>query len=213
MTQIAQKTSTHKKLVRRTLTAFVISSAATHASAEVTSLSSSELTETYIEDSTVIITPKQQSALSQQKTVSSLTIAPVEKTEQDMIELENADIHQESTTTLFELTENDLRQASVDTAINPLPTLDIPTYQEITTRPVADILNDERYRAPEGDFTNSYIGDDLGLSRTGDQLTFSIGNLPGIDQIDLPYGIDEGPLTITPREGGGFDLTINVPQD
>ena len=56
--------------------------------AEVTSLSSSELTETYIKDSTIIVTPKKQ-ATTQQKTYSSLTIAPIENNDQDISELQN----------------------------------------------------------------------------------------------------------------------------
>ena len=182
------------------------------AQAEVKSLSSSELTETYIEDSTIIITPKKAQETTQ-KTVSSLTIAPVESSDQDIIELENSQLHQEGTETSYELNDELLRNASVELAINPPQDLDIPTYEEVTTVPIADILNDERYRAPEGDFDFDYVGSDLGLSRSADQITFSIGNLPGIDKIELPYGVNEGPLEIIPRAGGGFDLTINVPQD
>ena len=50
--------------------------------AEVKSLSSSELTETYIKDSTIIVTPKKNKAKPSKKTYSSLTIAPVENNEQ-----------------------------------------------------------------------------------------------------------------------------------
>jgi hypothetical protein len=186
---------------------------ATTATAEVKSLSSSELTETYIKDSTVIITPKQSSQTTT-TSVSSITIAPVENTDQDIQELGNSQLHREGTITSFELDDETLRNASVDSALNPLTLPTIAAYEDpqIYT-PVADIFDNEQYRAPEGDFDIDYVGNDLGLSRSGQQLTFSIGNLPGIDNIQLPYGVDEGPLQITPREGGGFDLTINVPQD
>lgn len=199
------------KTSRSSLIALGICAAvSSHSYADVKSLSSSELTETYIQDSTIIITPK-KAPQTTQKTVSSLTIAPVENTDQDIIELENSQLHQEGTSTSFELNDESLRNASVVSALNPPEEIFVPTFEEVNTVPVADILNDERYRPPEGDFDIDYDGQDLGLSRLGDKLTFSIGNLPGIDQINLPNGINEGPVEIVPRPGGGFDLTINIP--
>tara|TARA_R110002072_G_scaffold172728_1_gene326959 strand:+ start:42327 stop:42965 length:639 start_codon:yes stop_codon:yes gene_type:complete len=182
--------------------------------AEVTSLSSSELTETYIKDSTIIVTPKKQ-ANTQQKTYSSLTIAPIENTDQDISELENSQNHLSSVETSILLSDEYLRNASVDSVFSPELVVSIPTYQELITPPIAEILDDPRYTVPEGNFDFSYIGgvnsNDLGISRQGDQFTFSIGNLPQIDTINLPEAINEGPLQITPRDGGGFDLTINIP--
>lgn len=208
-----------KQLVLGCFSTCISASIALEAYAEVKSLSSSELTETYIEDSTIIITPK-QAPLTQQKTVTSVKVSPGDNKQQDYIQLESSDIHQESGSTAFELDDDLLRNAAIESAINPIPQLDIPSYEERTTVPVADILNDERYRAPEGDFDFDYIGadtgvqlTDLGLSRTADKLTFSIGNLPGIEQINLPHGVNEGPVDIVPRPGGGFDLTIDIPQD
>ena len=182
--------------------------------AEVKSLTSSELTETYIQDSTIIITPKKSTTATTQKSVSSLTIAPVETTDQDIQELENSQLHRDGTLTSFELDEETLRNASVDSAINPAILPEVEPYEDPQySTPIADILDDERYRVPEGDFDYEYVGQDLGLSRTDQQLTFSIGNLPGIDKIELPHGVNEGPLIIEPRQDGGFDLTINIPQE
>lgn len=182
--------------------------------AEVTSLSSSELTETYIKDSTIIVTPKKQ-ANTQQKTYSSLTIAPIENNDQDISELQNFQNHMNSTETSVLLNDEILRNASVESVFAPELVVNIPTYQELITPPVAEILDDPRYAVPEGNFDYTYVGgansNDLGISRQGDQFTFSIGNLPQIDTINLPEAINEGPLQITPRDGGGFDLTINIP--
>ena len=182
--------------------------------AEVTSLSSSELTETYIKDSTIIVTPKKQ-AETQQKTYSSLTIAPIENTDQDISELENTQNHVSSTRTSTLLNDEILRNASVDSVFAPELVVNIPSYQELITPPVAEILDDPRYAVPEGDFDFTYIGgansNELGISREGDKFTFSIGNLPQINTINLPEAINEGPLQIDPRPGGGFDLTINIP--
>ena len=182
--------------------------------AEVTSLSSSELTETYIKDSTIIVTPKKQ-AETQQKTYSSLTIAPIENTDQDISELENTQNHVSSTKTSTLLNDEILRNASVDSVFAPELVVNIPSYQELITPPMAEILDDPRYTVPEGDFDYTYIGgansNELGISREGDKFTFSIGNLPQINTIKLPEAINEGPLQIDPRPGGGFDLTINIP--
>lgn len=182
--------------------------------AEVTSLSSSELTETYIKDSTIIVTPKKQ-AETQQKTYSSLTIAPIENTDQDISELQNSQNHLSGTTTSTLLNDEILRNASVDSVFVPELVVNIPTYEELITPPMAEILDDPRYTVPEGDFDFTYVGgtnsNELGISRQGNEFTFSIGNLPQIDTINLPHAIDEGPLRIDPRPGGGFDLTINIP--
>jgi hypothetical protein len=182
--------------------------------AEVTSLSSSELTETYIKDSTIIVTPKKQ-AETQQKTYSSLTIAPIENTDQDISELFNAQNHESGTRTSTLLNDEILRNASINSVFAPELVVNIPSYQELITPPISEILDDPRYAAPEGNFDYTYIGgtnsNNLGISRDGDTFTFSIGNLPQIDSINLPQAINEGPLQIAPREGGGFDLTINIP--
>lgn len=181
---------------------------------EVTSLSSSELTETYIKDSTIIVTPKKQ-ASTQQKTYSSLTIAPIENSDQDISEIQNSQNHTSITETSVLLNDEILRNASVDSVFAPELVVNIPTHQELITPPIAEILDDPRYAVPEGNFDFTYIGgtnsNDLGISRQDDQFTFSIGNLPQINTINLPQAINEGPLQITPRDGGGFDLTINIP--
>jgi len=185
--------------------------------AEVKSLSSSELTETYIKDSTIIVTPKKKKVGTEQKTYSSLTIAPVENSDIDIDQLHHQQQHSAGTLTAVALNDELLRNASVDAALSPELGIIVPTFQELTTRPIAEILDDPRYTVPEGNFDFTYVGGggskDLGISRQGDQFTFSIGNLPEISQINLPEGINDGPLQITPRAGGGFDLTINIPEN
>lgn len=193
---------------------FVGSILASVVNAEVTSLSSSELTETYIQDSTIIVTPKQQASTdTRQTSYSSLTIVPIESTEQDLDAMEHSDSHLNGSETAFALSDELLRNTNVESTLNPLEPVAIQSYRESITQPVADILDDERYRPPTGNFDIDYQGKDLGLSRNGQQLTFSIGLPDGVDPVNLPYAINEGPLQITPRLGGGFDLTINIPQD
>ena len=186
------------------------------ASAEVKSLSSSELTDTYIKDSTIIITPKKQEIETSQKTYSSLTIAPVENIEQDLDILGHQQNHVDGTSSSVLLDEEMLRNAAIASTTEIPIEVVIPTYEEVNTRTIEEVMGDARYAVPEGNFDRTYIGgdgNDLGLSRQDNQLTFSIGNLPQIGNIELPHGIDEGPLQIKPRVGGGFDLTINIPED
>ncbi len=180
--------------------------------AEVKSLTSSELTDTYIKDSTIIVTPK-EAPQTQQKTYSSLTIAPVESSDQDIDELKNSQQHLKGSETAVALSDEYLRNASIETALTPAEPLEILSYKEYTEIPVADLLDDERYRVPEGDFERAYFGDNLSISREGEQFTFSIGNIPGIEQINIPQGMNEAPVELIPRDGGGFDLTINIPQN
>jgi hypothetical protein len=183
--------------------------------AEVTSLSSSELTETYIKDSTIIVTPKKQ-AETQQKTYSSLTIAPIENSDHDISELQNSQNHLSGTETSTLLNDETLRNASINSVFDPELVVNIPSYQELITPDIAEILDDPRYIVPEGNFDYTYMGgtnsNNLGIGRSENQFTFSIGNLPQINQVHLPQAIDEGPLQIMPRPGGGFDLTINIPE-
>jgi hypothetical protein len=187
------------------------------ANAEVKSLSSSELTETYIKDSTIIVTPKKQEIETSQKTYSSLTIAPVEIVEQDFDKISHQQNHIDGTTSSVLLNEEMLRNAAIESATIPPLAVTIPSYEENNTRAIEDVMNDARYAVPEGNFDYTYIGGDgsrdLGLSRQDNTLTFSIGNLPQIDKINLPHGLSEGPIEITPRVGGGFDLSIAIPEN
>ena len=181
--------------------------------AEVSALSSSELTETYIRDSTIIVIPKKNKQQSTQKTYSSLTIAPVDNNDLDIEELKRAQAHNTGTEVSFALSDDSLREASIASTLSADQAIHVPSYQEVSTVPIAELLDDPRYTVPEGDFDFSYVGNELGLSRSDNQLSFSIGNLPGVQAINLPEGINEGPLQIVPRADGGFDLTINIPAD
>lgn len=184
--------------------------------AEVKSLTSSELTETYIKDSTIIVTPKKNknTPIKKKQTYSSLTIAPVENNELDIEELRRSQSHNTGTEVSFALSDDSLREASIASTLSPELGLEIPTYQEYTTIPIAELRDDPRYAVPDGNFDFDYLGDNLGLSRTDNQLTFSIGNPHSdIGRITIPENFNEGPLQIVPRADGGFDLTINIPQD
>ncbi|UZE97834.1 hypothetical protein [Alkalimarinus alittae] len=184
------------------------------ASADVKSLTSSELTETYIKDSTIIVTPKKKKQEAKKKTLGSITISPAEpekSEEEELLEFEQAVYETEVQTTGAILnTEEQLRELAFSTtgpqieALRPkVPDVDIP----YTQRPDLDFIDLTQ------NFSYAPVGNDLGISRNEDQLTFSIGNLPGVNTINLPQGINEGPVLLVPRQGGGFDLTIDIPKN
>ncbi len=183
-------------------------------SADVKSLTSSELTETYIKDSTIIVTPKRKKKDPQKKKLGSITISPAEpeKTEEEE-RLEFAQILEETdaqTEGAILNVEEQLRELAFSTtgpqieALRPkVPDVEFP----YGTAPEFDFIDINE------NFTYAPIGNDLGLSRTDNQLTFSFGNLPGVNTINMPQGINEGPVLLVPRQGGGFDLTIDIPQN
>ncbi len=182
-------------------------------SADVKSLTSSELTETYIKDSTIIVTPKKRKSEAKKKALGSITISPgeasVSETE-ELLEFESAalevDLQNEGAIYNAEEQLRELAFTSSGPAAEALR-VKIPTieYLPVTAElpPFAQLDT----------FTYNPIGNDLGLSRSNDQLTFSFGNLPGVNNIQMPQGISEGPIQLVPRQGGGFDLTIDIPKN
>lgn len=182
--------------------------------AEVKSLSSSELTETFIKDSTIIVTPKQQQNATRQQTITSLTISPHDLSESEIEDVKHSANHLKNVTTAISLSDDLMRNTAVQDAVVLATTqLEIPSYDEINAPlPVAEILNDSRFAVPEGnEWARMYAGNELGISLNGDKFTFSIGNPVGVNDIHIPEAVHEGPVDIVPRAGGGFDVTITVP--
>lgn len=196
-------------LVLGTLTALPLS-----ALAEVKSLTSSELTETFIKDSTIIVTPKQQKATRQQ-TMTSLTISPYDLSETEIEDVKHSDRHLKNATTAVSLSDELLRDSAVKDAValatNPL---EIPSYEEINPNiPIAEILGDSRFAVPEGDqWARMYAGNQLGISLNGDKFTFSIGAPEGVGNINIPEPVHGDGIDIVPRAGGGLDVTLTVPR-
>lgn len=183
-------------------------------SADVKSLTSSELTETYIKDSTIIVTPKKKKEEVQKKKLGSITISPAEpvKTEEEehlefAQSVEETDAQTQGAILNVEEQLRDLAFATTGPQIEALrpkvPDVDVP----YGTAPEIDFID------INNNFVYAPVGNDLGLSRTEDQLTFSFGNLPGVNTINMPQGINEGPVLLVPRQGGGFDLTIDIPKN
>jgi len=189
--------------------------AGTPALAGVQSLSQEEMVDTYIKDSAVIIVPreKRKSEADRRRIIRALTISPGEPVISEAEEEADRDALQRY---LEESNEDALAAAEEEFVRKALL---LPTDQLSQVAPPVDftplippIIFGQQAEIPEEPFTQTFLNDQLGLAFDGQNLTFSIGNPPGIDQIRLPQGINEGPIQLTPRPGGGFDLSIAVPE-
>lgn len=184
----------------------------------VRSLSQDEMVDTYIRDSAIVVSPRQERQApsieeSRARAVRAL-VRPGEpiRTEVDetrsvmgMQERRMASLDEAQRFAQQEFIRRTLAsQADQLEGIQPQIDLALP-QPSIPGIGVPDI--------PEGAFSRNYFNDQLGLAFDGQTLDFSIGNnLPGVSQIDVPQSIDEGPVRLSPRAGGGFDLSIDVPQ-
>ncbi|MEA1081906.1 hypothetical protein [Marinobacter qingdaonensis] len=180
----------------------------------VQALTSDEMVETYVKDSAVIIVPKEQrkSDADRQRILRSLTISPGEPVLTEAEEEAYRDALQRyveagSKDALKSAEEEFLRRALL------LPQDELARAQPPAefTPTIPPIIFGQQAQIPEEPFTQTFLNDQLGIGFDGQNLNFSIGNPPGIDRIQVPEGINEGPISLTPRPGGGFDLSIKVP--
>lgn len=184
----------------------------------VRSLSQDEMVDTFIRDSAIVVSPREdRQARSIEESRARAIRALVRPGEPVRTEA------QETQTTMG---VQEQRMASLDEAQRFAQqefirrTLASQTDQLEGLQPQIDLALPQPSipgigvpEIPEGAFSRNYYNDQLGLAFDGETLDFSIGNnLPGVNQIDVPHSIDEGPVQLTPRAGGGFDLSIDVPQ-
>ncbi|WP_199451641.1 hypothetical protein [Marinobacter sp. bablab_jr008] len=201
--------------MRRTLLAAAITATTfTPSWAGVQTMTSDEMVETYVEDSAVIVVPRQQqkSETDREKIIRALTISPGEPVlseaeEEAYREALQRYLDEGKKDALSDAEEEFLRRALL-----------LPVDELARAQPPADftprtlpIIFGQQPEIPDEPFTQTFLNDQLGIGFDGQNLNFSIGNPPGIDQIQIPEAINEGPITLTPRPGGGFDLSIKVP--
>ncbi|PIE43067.1 MAG: hypothetical protein CSA50_07220 [Gammaproteobacteria bacterium] len=193
--------------------------------ADVKSLTSDEMTETYIKDSTIIVTPgkrKKNQAADNKRKLTTLTISPgkAEKSEADEhYEFEQMTSQQasriDSAMTFADIEaaqQNLIRQQQ--TAMMPAPDIKLIMPE----RPMPDIPGFEEFLesgVTERNFNYTPLlgGSGIEIERVDNQLIMGFGDLKGVDTIQVPRAIDEGPVQLTPRPGGGFDLVIEIPQN
>lgn len=201
--------------MRRTLLAAAITATTfTPSWAGVQTMTSDEMVETYVEDSAVIVVPRQQqkSEADREKIIRALTISPGEPVLSEAEEEAYRDalrryLDEGKKDALSDAEDEFLRRALL-----------LPVDELARAQPPADftprtlpIIFGQQPEIPDEPFTQTFLNDQLGIGFDGQNLNFSIGNPPGIDQIQIPEAINEGPITLTPRPGGGFDLSIQVP--
>jgi len=184
------------------------------AMAGVQTMTSDEMVETYVQDSAVIVVPRdqQKTEADRQRIIRALTISPGEPVlseaeEEAYREALQRYMEDGKSNALSSAEEEFLRRALL-----------LPTEELARAQPPANfadtlpqLIFGQQPQIPDEPFTQTFLNDQLGIGFDGQNLNFSIGNPPGIDRIDIPHGINEGPIQLTPRPGGGFDLSIQVP--
>ena len=180
----------------------------------VQTMTSDEMVETYVKDSAVIVVPKERKKprADRQRILRSLTISPgepvlTEAEEEAYREALQRYVDEGRTDALKNAEDEFLRRALL------LPQEELARAQPPAefTPTIPPLIFGQRAEIPEEPFTQTFLNDELSIGFDGQNLNFSIGNPPGIDQIKIPQSINEGPIRLTPRPGGGFDLSIAVP--
>jgi len=201
-------------LLAAAITATLAAAASMPATAGVQAMTSDEMVETYVKDSAVIVVPREgrKSEADRQRIIRTLTISPgepiiTEAEEEAYREALQRFTDEGKSDALANAEEEFLRRALL------LPQEELARAQppaEFTPN-IPPLIFGQQMQIPDEPFTQSFLNDQLGIGFDGQNLNFSIGNPPGIDQIQLLRGINEGPIRLTPRPGGGFDLSIRVP--
>ncbi|WP_303289500.1 hypothetical protein [Marinobacter sp. SS5-14b] len=182
--------------------------------AGVQTMSSDEMVETYVEDSAVIVVPRaqQKSDADRDKIIRALTISPGEP----VITEAEEEAYREALQRYLEDGRKDALTDAEEEFVRKA--LLLPIDELARVQPPADftprtlpLIFGQRPEIPDEPFTQTFLNDQLGIGFDGQNLNFSIGNPPGIDRIQIPEAINEGPITLTPRPGGGFDMSIQVP--
>lgn len=182
--------------------------------AGVQTMTSDEMVDTYVKDSAVIVVPREgrKSEADRQRIIRALTISPgepviTEAEEEAYREALQRFTEEGKSGALANAEEEFLRRALL-----------LPQEELARTQPPAEftpnlppLVFGQQMQIPDEPFTQSFLNDQLGIGFDGQNLNFSIGTPPGIDRIQMPQGINEGPIQLTPRPGGGFDLSIKVP--
>jgi hypothetical protein len=196
--------------------------ASTSTWSEISSLSASELTDTYIKDTTVIVRPEQPTQDANEKVRVKLKVSPLEETASTVPNESEAKLSaiSEDLNSYTELNE----QAALST--NLQPTLPAVTTQFITPQPSEETLNAIRnaYGLESNaivDLTSqsllSKLKPNLGLPNTGDaqysttsdSFTISIPNTGYFNSQNITSPNGEIGINVTPSR---IEYTLNLPK-
>lgn len=182
--------------------------------AGVQTMTSDEMVDTYVQDSAVIVVPRdqQKSDADRQRILRALTISPGEPVLSEAEE----EAYREALQRYSDEGKSEALTNAEDEFLRRA--LLLPTEELARAQPPADftprlpqLIFGQQPQIPDEPFTQTFLNDQLGIGFDGQNLNFTIGNPPGIDRINIPHAINEGPISLTPRPGGGFDLSIQVP--
>lgn len=184
----------------------------------VRSLSSDEMVDTFIRDSAIVVSPRgdrQARSIEESRARAIRAIVrPGEPVRTESEELQSATDRQNRTLANLQeaqqVAEEQFIRDSLFAASDRLAGVQ-PELQ--TSLPTPPLFGVSRPEIPDAPFARDFFNDQLGLAYDGNTVDFTIGNnLPGVDQIDVPHAINDGPVQLEPRAGGGFDLSIAVPE-
>lgn len=203
-------------------TSLLLLLASTSAWSEISSLSASELTDTYIKDTTVIVRPEQPTQDVNEKVRVKLKVSPLEETASTVPNESEAKLSaiSEDINSYTELNE----QAALST--NLQPTLPAVTTQFITPQPSEEALTQIRnaYGIDSDtaiDLTSLSFKDtlipDIGLPNTGDaqysttsdSFTISIPNTGNFNSQNITSPNGEIGINVTPSR---IEYTLNLPK-
>jgi hypothetical protein len=180
----------------------------------VKTLSSDEMVDTYVQDSALIMVhpDSREQQQERERILRTLTISPGEpvmtEAEEEAYREALARYEREGKLEALRSAEDEflrrtlaLQQDELASA-QPIPDL---------TPQIPPVIFGQQAQIPDEPFTQNFLNNQLGINFDGENLNFGIGRPPGIDNIQVPRAINEGPISLTPRPGGGFDLSIQVP--
>lgn len=183
----------------------------------VRTLSTDEMVDTFIRDSAIVVSPRGNSearSIEESRAMAIKAIVrPGEPIRTETEELQTASaMQQQRLDSLQEAQQVAEEQFIRDSLFLTSDQLASAQPQIQTSLPTPPLFGVSRPEIPDAPFAKNYFNDQLGLAYDGNTVDFTIGNnLPGVDQIDVPHAINEGPVQLQPRAGGGFDLSIAVP--
>jgi len=167
------------------------------AMAGVQTMTSDEMVETYVQDSAVIVVPRdqQKTEADRQRIIRALTISPGEPVLSEAEE----EAYREALQRYMEDGKSDALGSAEEEFLRRA--LLLPTEELARAQPPANfadtlpqLIFGQQPQIPDEPFTQTFLNDQLGIGFDGQNLNFSIGNPPGIDRIDIPHGINEGPI-------------------
>ncbi|TDT41558.1 hypothetical protein DES49_1654 [Halospina denitrificans] len=183
----------------------------------VRTLSTDEMVDTFIRDSAIVVSPRGNREArtieeSRARAIQAI-VRPGEPIRSETEELQTATAMQnQRLDSLKEAQQVAEEQFIRDSLFLTSDQLASAQPQIQTALPTPPLFGVSRPEIPDAPFARNYFNDQLGLAYDGNTVDFKIGNnLPGVDQIDVPHAINEGPVQLQPRAGGGFDLSIAVP--